>query len=87
MAILIPRGAIDRVAKALQTASLQCCDMDGVAVEPVELTQDELTFAVLGAMIVLYKNEVLIDDMLLVSRSWPNCREVHNLRELVKDGA
>lgn len=73
MPVMVSRSALDKVSEAMYSAIRRCRDLDGVAVDCPVLPHEQLSFAVLGAMTMLYRDEVLIDEEEIVPREWPRC--------------
>jgi hypothetical protein len=75
MALMVSRDALDKVSAAMYSAIRHCRDLEGVAVDCPAISEDSLSFAVLGAMTMLCRDEVLIDEMMVVPRQWPRCNQ------------
>lgn len=77
MPVTVPRYALAKVSSAMYNAIQQCRDLDGVAANHPTLTDDELSFAVIGAMTMLRRDEVLIDEENSMPIEFPRCRKGH----------
>lgn len=74
MVSLISRDAVDQVVIAVRKALTMCHDFDGVKIEFPFLAENDVSFAVLGALTTLCRDEFLIDDSVTLPREWPRCR-------------
>lgn len=73
MAVLVGRDILDKATDAVHSAIRQCRDLTGEPANPPALTENDVSFAILGAMTMLFRDEVLLDEMLIVPREWPRC--------------
>lgn len=70
---MVSREALDKVSEAMYSAIRHCRDLDGAAADWPVLPHEQLSFAVLGAMTMLCRDEVLIDEDDFLPRQWPRC--------------
>jgi len=74
MAVVVPTDALCKAAEAVYSAIKQCRELDGTALEhQPRLSKDDLSFAVLGAMTMLIRDEVL-QEIIVTQEEWPPCR-------------